>query len=44
MASNPFREITRKEFEEPENEDDDEQPETMTVKVNDSPVVSQLWK
>jgi hypothetical protein len=33
MASNPFREFTRKEFEEPENEDEDEHPETMSVRV-----------
>jgi hypothetical protein len=33
MASNPFREFTRKEFEEPENEDENEHPETMSVRV-----------
>jgi hypothetical protein len=36
MASNPFREFTKKEFEEQDNDDDDdeeEHPETMTVRV-----------
>ena len=33
MASNPFREFTRREFENPDNEDDDEQQDTMKVKV-----------